>query len=100
MNQTLEAFLWKFINKGHDYWKSWLLIAELAVNGQEAKSTKISLFFLQHRFNLELFDLFEKSSAHASEESRSPARYMDAIVKKLKQAMDLAQAALAVAQQE
>ena len=81
-----------------DGWAGLLAAAMLAINNRNATSIGISPFFLPHGYDLDLLDL-----AKGQEELRttvnSPVARGEEFVAKLKEAVEVAQAAMATAQE-
>jgi transposase InsO family protein len=100
MNATLEAYLRNFCNYAQTDWKSLLPMAQLAINGRDAASTGVSPFFLDHGYNVEPLEIegLDREAAAASA-ARSPKQRAEAIIAKMKEAVDMAQSELAAAQQ-
>lgn len=97
MNQTIEAYIRIFTNYDQDDWVGLLPYAELAINNRDAASTKVSPFFLMHGYHIEPVKFTNDEPMPTG--VQSPIQQADDIVRKLKQATDWAQAAMAVAQQ-
>ena len=53
-NQTLEQYLWIFCNYQQDDWYTLLLLAEFAYNNTLSATTRISLFFANKGYHLNL----------------------------------------------
>lgn len=97
MNAVVESYLRNFCNFAQDDWACILPMAQLAMSNQTAASTGLSPFFLDHGFHLETLTLDETA------ESR-PSRATDhmtgeRIADKLRNALEVAQAELAAAQE-
>jgi transposase InsO family protein/predicted aspartyl protease len=97
MNQTLETYLRMFVDFAQDDWYDALPGAEIAINNRNAASTGVSPFFLQHGYHIDPLNLH----AELTEEDvrRSPVQKADMIIRKLKDAREWAQSAMASAQQ-
>jgi len=74
-----------------------LPLAEIAINDRDATSTGVSPFFLQHGYHIEPLDLQVDLTEEVTRQS--PVQQADAIVRKLKDAREWAQSAMASAQQ-
>jgi transposase len=48
MNQTVEQYLWIFMDYRQNDWKEWLALAEFAYNNSEHQATKNTPFFLNY----------------------------------------------------
>lgn len=97
MNQTLETYLRTFVDYAQDDWYDTLPSAEVAINDRDAASTGVSPFFLQHGYHIEPLDLWVDLTEEVVRQS--PIQQADAIVRKLKDAREWAQSAMASAQQ-
>jgi hypothetical protein len=97
MNATLETYLRMFVDWAQDDWAFLAPAAMLAINNRDAASTGVSPFFLDHGYNMEPLDLLEEP--RGNENGKTSRQRADAIVTKLKGALELAQAAMATAQQ-
>jgi hypothetical protein len=98
MNQNVEAYIRMFANYVQDNWAPLCPAAMIAINGRPAASTGISPFYLDHGYDFEPLDLQEEPR-RGGENSRSAVQRAEAIVAKLKDALDIAHASMAVAQQ-
>jgi hypothetical protein len=97
MNQTLETYLRMFIDHAQDDWYDMLPSAEIAINGRNAASTGVSPFFLQHGYHVDPLNVTEE--IEPSTTLGSPVKQAEAIVRKLQDARQWAQTAMATAQQ-
>jgi hypothetical protein len=71
----------------------------ITVNNRDAASIEISPFFLQHGYHARLGeDLNVTSLAQDETQARSPREVGEALVIKLRQAVEVAQSAIAMAQ--
>ena len=102
MNSVWEAYIRSFTNWAQDDWARLCPMAQIAINGRNATSTGISPFFLQHGHEVEPLQLeignerqLRKPAEQLSDEQKAVE-----IAVKLQQAVELAQAGMAVAQQE
>jgi transposase InsO family protein len=98
MNQTLEAYLRAFVDYAQDDWANLLPMAELAINGRDAASTGVSPFFLSHGYHVEPLDLEEEIPAHTGHK-KSPIQQAETVVRKILDAKEWAESAMAEAQQ-
>ena len=98
-NQVLEAYLSAFVAYTQDDWAEHLSSAELAINNRNATSTNISPFFLTHGYNVDPIQIDEKLEERNGRARLSPIAHGEQVVKKLKDARDWAEAAIAAAQQ-
>ena len=97
MNQTLEVYLRIFTSYAQDDWNSLLPGAELAMNNTDSVTTKVSPFFLEHGYSadpLDLEDIYEDNTARDS-----PIAKAERVVRKLRDAREWAQSAMAATQQ-
>jgi len=98
-NQVLEAYLSAFVTYTQDDWAEHLPSAELAINNRNATSTGISPFFMMHGYNVDPIQIDEDLEGQNGRARLSPVASGELVVKKLKDARDWAEAAIAVAQQ-
>ena len=99
MNSTVETYLRMYTCYDQKDWNRLLPLAELAINGRTSTATGVSPFYLSHRYNLSLFSLTEEVEQLAEEPAKSPIQKGEAIVRKVKEALDWAQASMAYSQQ-
>jgi hypothetical protein len=78
-------------------------MAQIAINGRDATSTRVAPFFLQHSYNVDPLQLELPSGAARrtyTAEERSDREKAEEIASKFREVLDLMQASIAVAQQE
>lgn len=97
MNSTMETYIRTFCDFTQDDWNELLPSAQLAIMGRDAASTGVSPFFLEHGWHVEPLDLQLDPIIRTT--PQSPIQKADAIVRKLKEARDWAEASMANAQQ-
>ena len=97
-NQVVEHYLRCYTTYLQDNWASLLPVAMLAINNRNATSTGISPFFLTHGYDVDLLDL-AKGQEELRTTGSSPVARGEAFVAKLKGAVQMAQAAMATAQE-
>lgn len=97
MNQTLETYLRMFVDWGQTNWATLLPLGELAINVREAASTGVSPFFLTHGYHMNPVEVHEEELSLSSGDS--PIQRADRVVRRLREAAEWAQAAMATAQQ-
>lgn len=97
MNATMKTYLRTFCNYAQDNWYDTLPAAQLAIRGRDAASTRVSPFFLEHGYHVEPLDL--QLEPMAPRRRYSPVQQAEELVRKLQQAREWAQAAMAEAQQ-
>lgn len=97
MNQNLEAYIRLFANYAQSNWAPLLTSAELAINNHDAASTGVSPFFLTHGYHLEVLQLTEETMSYP--DARDPVQRAENMITKLKEAREMAQASMALAQQ-
>ncbi len=97
MNETLETYLRTFVDHTQDDWYNMLPSAEVAINNRDAASTGVSPFFLQHGYHIDPLDLHVDLSDNMTRDSL--IQQADKIIRKLKDAREWAEAAMASAQQ-
>lgn len=95
MNQTVELYLRVFATHCQDNWEKQLPIAQLAINNRNAASTGISPFFMTHGYTVDPIQTDEP----LRDGNKSPVEKGEGIVKKLQEAWEYAQAAMAHAQE-
>ena len=73
----------------------------MAINDRDAASTRVSPFFLTHSYHVRHLDLDldaeTTATATATADARSPVQKADAIIRKLRDAREWAQTAIAAA---
>ena len=75
-------------------------MAQIAIRGRDATSTKVLLFFLQHGYNVDPIQLeTNTTTTQSTGRNKTEAEKADDIVKKLREIFEFAQAAMASAQQ-
>jgi hypothetical protein len=99
MNNTVETYLRVYTCYDQKDWNRLLLLAELAINGCISTATGVSPFYLSHRYNLSPFTPTKEVEQLAEEPAKSPIQKGEAIVQKVKEALDWAQASMAYSQQ-
>jgi hypothetical protein len=97
MNQQVETYLRAFISYAQDDWEFLLAMAQLSINNREAASTGVSPFFLTHGYNMDVVQLEGELQSYVVTES--PTQKADNLVRRLRDASQWAQAAMATAQQ-
>lgn len=97
-NQVIEAYVRAFVSYAQDDWAKLMPAAELALNNRDASSTGVSPFFLMHGYHVEPLVLPEEPQPVRS--PQSPVQVADSIVRKLRSAVEWAQSAMAISQQE
>jgi hypothetical protein len=97
-NQVVEHYLRCYTTYLQDDWASLLPVAMLAINNRNATSTGISPLFLTHGYDVDLLDLV-KGQEELRTTGNSPVARGEAFVAKLKEAVEVAQAAIATAQE-
>jgi hypothetical protein len=103
MNSNWETYIKAFINWAQDNWAPLCPLAQIAIRGRDATSTKVSPFFLQHGYNIDPLQLeftADTDRRRRPAHERSDREKAEAIVTKLRHLLELAQASMAEAQQE
>ena len=96
-NQEVQAYLRAFIAYNQKDWRKWLPMAQIAIDGKPSTTTGISPFFMTHGYDVRAI---ETSAGYDNERSNpSPRERGEAMVAKMKEAYEWAQAAMAAAQQ-
>src|SRR5579871_2735205 len=98
-NQVLEAYLSAFVAYAQNDWAEHLPSAELAINNRNAASTGISPFFMMHGYNVDPIQIDEELEERDENAQLTPKACGEQVVKKLIDARNWAEAAIAVAQQ-
>jgi hypothetical protein len=98
-NQVLEAYLSAFATYTQEDWAEHLPSAELAINNRNATSTGISSFFMTHGYNVDPIQVDEELDERNGRARLSPIAAGEQVVKRLKDAREWAEAAIAAAQQ-
>ena len=98
-NQVLEAYLSAFVAYTQTDWADHLPSAELAINNRNASSTGISPFFMMHGYNVDPIQIDEELEERNENAQLTPIARGEEVVKKLIDARNWAEAAIAVAQQ-
>lgn len=96
-NQEVETYLRAFVAYDQADWNRWLPLAQIALDNKPASTTGVSPFFLSHGYDAKPISTTE----HIDEQegALNPRQRGEAIVQKLKDAQEFAQAAMAAAQQ-
>ncbi|EFQ86698.1 hypothetical protein PTT_17986 [Pyrenophora teres f. teres 0-1] len=103
MNSTWETYMKAFVNWAQDNWAPLCPLAQIAIKGRDATTTKVSPFFLQHGYNIDPLQLeipigADRRRYNAHE--KSDREKAESIVTKLRELLEMAQASMAQAQQE
>jgi transposase InsO family protein len=96
-NQEIEGYLRVFATYTQDNWARLLPSAMIAINNRTSASTGFSPFFLTHGYHLDLVEISAEADEQRSE--KSPVAKGTAFVEKLARGTELAQAAIAAAQE-
>ncbi|KAG9184899.1 hypothetical protein G6011_06845, partial [Alternaria panax] len=103
MNATVQAYLRAFCDWNQSNWKSNLGMAKIAITAREARSTRMSPFFMQHGYEVDPVQIAIK---YGPENKPKGKRVQDEhekaenIVERLRQSIQLAQAIMGEAQQD
>jgi transposase InsO family protein len=103
MNAVVETYLRSFCDWNQADWKHHLGMAKIAIMAREARSTKMSPFYLQHGYNVDPIQLevqYGPENRPANGQAKLDQDKATAIVTKLRQSLELAQACMGEAQQE
>lgn len=98
INQVVESYLRSFTTYWQEDWSSLLPVAMLAINNRDATSTGMSPFFATHGYNVDLIPLTDSDEVLRTS-GRSPVARGETFVAKLNEASQVAQAAIASAQE-
>lgn len=96
-NQELERYIRCFISYSQGDWAELLPIAELAANNRSSATTGFSPFFLTHGYEVDPIEIHEEVADNSI--TLMPKRHAEAMVYKLREAQQIAEAAMASAQQ-
>ncbi|KJZ70524.1 hypothetical protein HIM_10068 [Hirsutella minnesotensis 3608] len=89
MNQEIEAYLRAYVSYVQDDWGELLPAAQLALNNRESATTRISPFFVEHGYHVDLISVEDSDEPpHDKEESKA-----DALLTRLKEVNEYMQAA-------
>lgn len=94
MNTGVENFIRVFTNHAQDDWGMLLNATQLSLANWDSSSLGMSPFFLDHGYNLEVLELDEQNEPAVA---RTPRERGERIARKLKEALDIAQAEMAAA---
>ena len=94
-NQEVERILRAFSSYAQDDWAPLLPIVAMAINNRDAASIGISPFFFTHGYHVDPIGI---EVANVTEGTTGPGRAGEVFVKRLRDATDWAQAAIAIAQ--
>ena len=97
-NQVIQPYLRAYTIFSQDNWEDFLGIAQFAINNRVATFTGINLFFITHGYNTPLLDYDIVAVGTEDRGARTPAEIGKEITRKLREASDFAQAAIAYAQ--
>ena len=103
MNAIVETYLRAFCDWNQADWKHHLGMAKIAITAREARSTKMSPFFLQHGYNVDPVQIavqYGPQNRPQSRQVKQDHEKAEAIITKLRQSINLAQAYIGEAQQE
>jgi hypothetical protein len=95
-NQGVEGYIRSYVDYFQERWAFLTAPAELAINNHDASATSVSPFFMSHGYHVEPVVLDEELR---TTEPRTPTEKGEAIVRKLAEVTEWAQASMATAQQ-
>ena len=95
-NQELEVYLRAYVSYEQDDWERNLFAAMMAINNRTATSIGLTPFFFTHGYNIDPIVVNET----LREDDKSPIAKGEAFVKRIQEATETAQAAMAVAQEQ
>jgi hypothetical protein len=99
-NQRVWAYLRHFVDYAQSNWAKLLPMAKLAINNQDAASTGVSPFFLDHGYHANTGTEILLPPLHREvENARNPREIAEATIAKLSEALLFAQASMAAAQE-
>lgn len=94
-NQELETYLRTFVALEQNDWISWIPLAQIALNNKPNSSTQISPFFMSHGYDARAISTLSE----VVKKTDTPAERGNLVVNKLREAHEIAQTAMVVAQQ-
>jgi hypothetical protein len=95
-NQEVERILRVFTSYAQDDWMTLLPVVAMAINNRDATSIGMSPFFFTHGYHVDPISIEEGNGSIPA--GTGPQRAGEAFVKRLREATDWAQAAIATAQ--
>lgn len=98
INQVVEGYLRAYTAYWQDDWAQLLPVANLAIRNRDAASTGISPFFATHGYDVDILGLTETDEPLRTT-GRSPVARGEAFVARIREATEVAQAAMASAQE-
>jgi hypothetical protein len=99
-NQRIQAYVRHFTDYAQSNWVQLLPMAKLALNNQDAASTGVSPFFLDHGYHARTGTELALPPLHEDiETARNPQEIAEATVAKLSEALAFAQAMMASSQE-
>ena len=99
-NQEVETYLRAFVAYNQQDWGQLLPMAQIALDNRPATSTGIAPFFLQHGYYADPVELDSSAQDTSTGTATTPAARGTAWASKLQEAQDMAQASMAIAQQQ
>jgi hypothetical protein len=97
-NEVIETVLRQFVDWAQQDWLYWLPMAVSGICGRDSASTGTNAFFLSHGWNQSLFEGITDELSD-DDERDSPVAQADRIIRRLKEAREWAQSAMAAAQE-
>lgn len=97
-NQEVERIMRIFITYAQDDWKGLLPIVAVAINNRNASSTGLSPFFFTHGYHVDPLSINDNNTTR-TDKTTPPTAAGESFVKRLREATDWAQSAIAVAQE-
>lgn len=97
-NQEVERIMRIFITYVQDDWKGLLPIVAVAINNRNASSTGLSPFFFTHGYHVDPLSINDNNTTR-TDKTTPPTAAGESFVKRLREATDWAQSAIAVAQE-
>src|SRR4030088_1636997 len=97
-NEVIETVLRQFVDWAQQDWLYWLPMAVSGICGRDSASTGTNAFFRSHGWNQSLFEGITDELSD-DDERDSPVAQADRIIRRLKEAREWAQSAMAGAQE-
>jgi hypothetical protein len=100
VNQRVQAYVRHFVDYAQSDWALLMPMAKLAINNQDASSTGISPFFLDHGYHARTGTELDLPPLHEDiKTARNPQEIAEATIAKLTEALSFAQAMMASSQE-
>lgn len=98
LNTVIEVYLHHWCSYTQDDWHSLLPMTALHIAGRPADATGVSPFFLTHGWEMNALELFDEPQERTSRRA-GPITLGERVVQRLREAVEWAQASMALAQE-